>query len=543
MNNRAKPKVLLVTDSTSESESIQSILTEAQAETVVVDDLSQLESAVHKGKWAFVLVDVEAFDERLDPLLEMFSSRKHRHEMRLLVLLEAGAGLPESITELPAGVYDVLSKPYDALLLKSKIHFFLEHDRQTKSALNLKFKLQCEVSQRDTLQDEIKRLQEKVRQLQSMQSLGVLVKKISHEFNNVLGFSMGYLHMARRNVEETGPTQDLLNKTEVGLKRAVDLVKEIQVFSCHSQFELKMTQMQPLVKNALEEFAFAMPKEVEVVTRITDPSLTAMADAGQVQQVLLSLCENAADAMQGREGKICIQLDRIQVDKSFVRTHPTMEVGSYVRVSVSDSGVGMDSGVMSRMFDPFFTHGKQQGNFGMGLAVAYGIIRDHEGELSAHSDPDKGSIVCIYLPECFSDEISALELKMQAEQVVSRDEHILLVDDDPYLAQLGRCMLAQLGFRVTVKENARSTLETFNEKPEKWALAIVDQTLQGVDGLRLAEELVSIRSELPVLLTTCPGDAPLVDSLPNIVTQIAKPYILDDLEKAIAQASPQSCLA
>jgi len=538
MNFQKVPHILIATDQDSNGTQFKHALSQVNVEVVCTENWETALEDLYRRDWLLVIVAVDAASTRLQELVERVVTNEKQTELRLLFVLENSEAAARVLKQLPDGTFDVLPKPAKTDWLRNKVVLQMEHNRKDRIMRNLDFKLQAEIAQNKTLVKELLQLQRKAKRLQSMQSIGVLVRNISHEFNNVLGFALGYLHMAGKTIDDIESSRGHMNKAEIGMKRAVDLVRKIQAYSCNAHYELSATQLTPLIKYAIEEIEAELPQGLNLVTDIEDPSITVQADKNQLQQVLFGLCENAVDAMGDRAGTIKLQLDRLYLDETFVRTHPNLDTGPYVRLSVIDSGIGMDESTLTRVFDPFFTTSDRRENSGMGLSLAYSIIRNHDGEVIVHSDINEGTAVCVVLPELILDDLQALAFKMQSEQVISRNEHILVVEDDPTLAQLARLMLQQQGYRVTLCDTAKEVLNCFNAAPDKWSFAVLDQTLAGIGGIELARKLIEIRPDVPIMLTGWQDQASHACVDVNIQAYLPKPYTLNGLEAALQRMFP-----
>lgn len=224
-----------------------------------------------------------------------------------------------------------------------------------------------------------------------------------------------------------------------------------------------------------------------------------MADPTQVHQVLMNLCSNAHHAMREKGGILEVELKSVDVDADFAVLVPNLREGPYVRLTLSDTGHGMDRPTMERIFEPFFTTKAVGVGTGMGLATVHGIVTSHNGAITVYSEPGKGTTFHVYLPRL---ESKAPDAPLQVESIPTGKERILFVDDEASLARLGKQMLERLGYDVTARTSSVEALEAFRAKSDKFDLVITDQTMPNITGMELAEEMMRIRPDIPIILAT-----------------------------------------
>lgn len=523
MNVRRKSRILIATDQTDKKQQLQSDLSAVDVDIEGADNWENVVQKLFSQSWALVIVDVDEENSYVRDLVELVNAKEQCQAVQLLFIVANSEPAARALSGLPPECFDVLARPANLEWLRNKVTTHVERQRKAKIADSLKFKLQCEITQNDTLQKELQLLQSKAKRLQSMQSIGVLVKNLSHEFNNVLGFAKGYLHMARKSADNTKMSCQHMEKAEIGMDRALNLVKKIQAYSSNSHYNLKPTELSSLIEYSMDAFEKQLPKHLEIVIHMEDESMAVHADKMQLQQVILGICENAVDAMGDKPGAIRLQVERQYLDEEFVRTHPNLVPGAYIRMSIIDQGIGMDESTLAHVFDPFFTTSEDRDNAGMGLSLAYSIVRNHDGEVTVHSDANEGTAVCIFLPELIVDTMQALELKMRTE-AVSRDEYILLVENDLVLARLVKLMLQLKGFRVDLCDSAEGALKSFTATPHKWQFAVVDQKLQHMGGIELVQKLLTIKPDASIFLSGWDDSACHESNDIGIQGYVNKPY-------------------
>jgi CheY-like chemotaxis protein len=249
----------------------------------------------------------------------------------------------------------------------------------------------------------------------------------------------------------------------------------------------------------------------------------------------MNLCSNAAYAMRKRGGVLEVSLAEVEVDEDMAGLHPDLNPGPYLRLTVSDTGVGMTKEVLERAFDPFFTTKRPGEGSGMGLSVVHGIVKNAQGAITAYSEVGKGSTFNVFFPGVEAEESS---VKVTPEPVATGRERVLLVDDEEMQVQSIRNMLERLGYTVVAMTDSTEALSLFRKDPRAFDLVITDQTMPQLTGVRLAEELLRIRPDLPVVL--CTGFSEMVDAdgaqAAGICQFLMKPFSLRDMGETIRRA-------
>lgn len=380
----------------------------------------------------------------------------------------------------------------------------------------------------------MKNLERERRQSQKMEAIGTLAAGIAHDFNNILTAINGYTEMSLWKLDDDSPVKANLNRVyEAGI-RASELVKQILMFSRHSEQEMKPVSMRETVHEVLKLLRSTMPTTIEIRKEIpdSDSDCMVMADSTQLYQVLMNLGTNACHAMRANGGVLHVSLDKVDLDDSFVARHRGLKPGTYVRLTVQDTGHGMDETILDRIFDPYFTTKEVGEGTGLGLAVVSGIIREYGGAITADSQMGKGSTFRVFLP--LSHNHGAIA-RQNDDLNPTGKERILFVDDEEPLAILGKEMLKTLGYSVTSVTESRKALNIFLADPSSFDLVITDLTMTGLTGVDLATQVKSVRSDIPIILCTgyCTGedDGALTEN--SFCEFIQKPYIMNVLARTV----------
>jgi nitrogen-specific signal transduction histidine kinase/ActR/RegA family two-component response regulator len=339
-----------------------------------------------------------------------------------------------------------------------------------------------------------------LRQSQRLGALGTLAGGIAHDFNNLLAVIIGYTELAIMDVQCPQEAVKHLLHSRSASERARELVRQILAFSRRQEQEREPMPMQPAIKECLELMRHTLPATIEIDAQIDPNASAVLADPTQIHQVMMNLCTNAAHAMQRRPGRLTISLKNCDVNPPLADTIPDLQPGRFVQMSVCDTGHGMDAETLKRIFEPFFTTKKPEEGTGLGLPVVRGIVREHRGALAVRSQLGIGTTFDIYLPAL---DCATPESKNSARPLLcGKGEHILLVDDEPAVCAALRVLITRLGYRVTSETSPVKALETFRANPDEFQLLISDLTMPQMTGVDLAQQILQIRPQLPVLLAS-----------------------------------------
>ncbi len=369
------------------------------------------------------------------------------------------------------------------------------------------------------------------RRAQKLEALGTLSAGIAHDFNNILAVLLGNVQLATDDVPEGSRTRKNIDEMTKAILRARDMVKQILTFCRKGEQTLRPLSLTPFVKESAKFLRSTIPSTIELHENIQETGLVR-ADPTQISQVMINLGSNAAHAMGRETGILEISLETVTIDDHHEIRFRVPDEGRYVKLDVRDTGSGMTSEVISRVFDPYFTTKGEGEGSGMGLAVVHGIIEAHGGIIWANSTPGKGSVFSILFPVVNSDAIPEIQINVP---VLGGAERILLVDDRENLLYVEKDLLEHLGYKVTAKTDPIDALEAFREHPHRFDLIYTDMTMPHMNGLTLSKMLIEIRPDIPIILYTGLGD--LVDSDEiekcGIRAFLKKPILLEDLASTI----------
>ena len=341
---------------------------------------------------------------------------------------------------------------------------------------------------------------EKLRQVQKMEAIGTLAGGISHDFNNILGAIIGYSELANFQLKKNMPAEESIDQILKAGYRAKDLVSQILAFSRKSESELKPIYLPPLVKEVLKLIKASLPSTIVIKENFKQDTGVVMGDPTQIHQIMMNLCTNSAHAMREEGGTLDVSLYDISFEENVTVSHPEMAPGKYIVLSVRDTGHGMTPEIRERIFEPYYTTKEKGVGTGMGLAVVHGIVKSYGGAINVESETDVGTTFRIYLPEAKTEHLSE---RMISEDIIpSGNEKILFVDDEVSLAGLGKKLLENLGYHVSMMTDSPEAFKLFNADPESFDLVITDMTMPGLTGTKLTRKIRDIRPDIPIILCT-----------------------------------------
>ncbi|MBU1984098.1 PAS domain S-box protein [bacterium] len=413
------------------------------------------------------------------------------------------------------------------------VRFQIVKDREGRTIRT--YGMNQDITERKQAEQEKERLESQLRQAQKMEAIGTLAGGIAHDFNNILVPILIYTEMTCRSLPAESPNREDLEHVIQAANRAKDLVRQILTFSRQAEQERMPVGFQFVVKEALKLMRASLPTTIGIEEHIDVNCPEVLADPSQLHQVLMNLCTNAAHALRDEGGILEVRLEPVEVDETLRQKLPRLLPGTHVCLTIRDSGKGMDSRTLERIFEPFFTTKAPGEGTGLGLSMVHGIITGHGGEIAAESTPYKGSTFRVYLPIA---KATSPRPPATASQTSQGSERILLVDDDPEIARAAERALQQSGYRVTTFTSSPEALDAFRAQPAEFDLVITDQTMPHLTGDRLVKELLAIRPDLPIVLTTGYSETVTVDNYRKLgVREFAmKPLISSELNSAVRRA-------
>ncbi len=378
-------------------------------------------------------------------------------------------------------------------------------------------------------------LENQLRQAQKMEAIGTLAGGIAHDFNNLLTPIIGQTELLRL---EAAPESRLQNSLDVILRsaeRATQLVRQILSFSRQHNQEMIAISIQSIIKEALKLLRSSLPSTIAIRQEIEMDCGAVMADPTQIHQLMMNLCTNSSHAMAEHGGVLEVTLASRILLAQDCHHDPILSPGPYVSLEIRDTGCGIEPDIMERIFEPYFTTKEKDKGTGLGLSVVHGIVAAHKGNISAESKQGKGSTFRILLPMISRQGSTKTEIAEGQPPLPNGTEHILVVDDEPMVAQINAEILNALGYQVTMQTSSIKALELFQLHGDEFDLVITDLTMPKMTGMELTREILTIRPEMPIIL--CTGYRELLQKkdaeVPGIREYLYKPVVMREMAVTI----------
>ena len=336
---------------------------------------------------------------------------------------------------------------------------------------------------------EVKKLEEQLRHAQKMEAVGTLAAGIAHDFNNILTAIIGFGSILDMKMAEDDPLHVNVTQILAAGERAANLTHSLLAFGRSQPVETRLVDLNEVVTGVSRMLRRLLREDVEMAVRLFPEPLPVLADAGQIEQVLLNLTTNARDAM-GKNGAIAVATELVELEGEFRTAHGYGRPGSYALLRFTDNGQGMDEQTVQRIFEPFFTTKEVGKGTGLGLSICYSIVKQHGGYLSCSSTPGRGTTFSIHLP--LSDEAAARPEPAQAVPGRCGTETILVAEDDPVVRALTVSVLTEFGYRVLQAQDGEEAVARFRELGGEIALCLLDVIMPKKGGWEAYQEIKEI---------------------------------------------------
>ena len=393
--------------------------------------------------------------------------------------------------------------------------------------------LQQEINDRKKMAIEKENLAKQLMQSQKMEAIGTMAGGIAHDFNNILMPIMGYTELTLSNLPADSKDRDHLQQVMRASHRAKDLVKQILTFSRQDENEKRPIEVNPLVKETIKLLRSSLPSTIEFREAIDSLDGCILGCPTQIHQVVMNLCTNAYHAMRMTGGVLGITVSSNPPDPIDPTVPPELIEDGFVRLSISDTGHGIDPSIKDRVMEPYFTTKPAEEGTGLGLSVVHGIVKNHGGHLSLQSELEKGTTFHLFFPKIARPDDHAETDRV--EGIRGGDETIWVIDDDTMIAHMEKSMLAHFGYQVRVFTDSHTLWEAFETSADEVDLLVTDMTMPKMTGAELAQKIITIKPDLPIVL--CSGFSETINDKKaralGIREFIMKPVVMNDLAKAV----------
>ncbi len=378
-----------------------------------------------------------------------------------------------------------------------------------------------DITARKHEEKEKKLLQAQLLQAQKMEAIGQLAGGVAHDFNNILTAIIGYGSILQKKMTLHDPLRTNVDRILESAGRAAQLTHSLLAFSRRQVLNMKPTHLNGIIARQ-EQFLLRIIGEDVELKSILRGDAVIMADSGQIEQVLMNLATNARDAMP-KGGQLTIETDLLEMTDAFISAHGFGEPGTYAVISVTDTGIGMDEEAKQKIFEPFFTTKEVGRGTGLGMAIVYGIVKQHKGYINVYSQVGKGTTFKIYLP-VHGEQVEQQEISIAASPVKTGTETILLAEDDATLRTFFRDLLTEHGYTVVVAENGEDAIRKFFERKDEIQLCVLDMIMPKKSGREAFEAIQKMKPGIKVIFSSgYTADKVQWEGLPVGSAFIAKP--------------------
>ncbi|HDD44395.1 MAG TPA: hybrid sensor histidine kinase/response regulator [Candidatus Desulfofervidus auxilii] len=380
---------------------------------------------------------------------------------------------------------------------------------------------------------EKKQMEARLLQAQKMEAIGTLAGGIAHDFNNLLMGIQGHISLMLMKMDVSHCYFKHLKAIENMVKRGAELTKQLLGFARKGKYEVKSINLNEIIENCLEMFG-QVRKEINIHKNFQKDIWLVEADRSQMEQVFLNLFVNAADAMP-KGGELYVETKNIVFNDVDIKTLPfKTRPGDYVKISITDTGIGMDEATQQRIFEPFFTTKERGRGTGLGLASVYGIIKNHEGFITVYSKKGKGTTFNIYLP---ASKKGIQKEKTSSKEILKGNETILIIDDEEEILKVTAEMLKSLGYKVIMANDGKEAIEIYQKNKKDIQLVILDIIMPGMNGKEVYETLRTIDPKIKVIISSGYSFNNQINEIlkQECVAFIQKPFSLKELSQIIRE--------
>lgn len=382
------------------------------------------------------------------------------------------------------------------------------------------------------------RITQLLMQSQKMEAIGTLAGGIAHDFNNILMPIMGYSELLKSNLSNDKITCDYIDQILVASARARDLVSQILTFSRQKKREPIPVHIGTMLKEIIKLLRPALPSTIEIKTSIETIDDTLNIDPSEFHQIIMNLCSNAEYAMRKSGGTLKIVLQDFSGPLKGFSENDQSEYGNFLKLTISDTGYGIDPLVISRIFEPFFTTKPAGEGTGMGLSVVHGIVKRYGGIITVESDPGKGTQFIMFFKKPVVMPKTFTQPDIQLKMVDGQNYNILFVDDEKMITEIAEETFPGLGFQITTHTNSFAAFDCFKAHPDSYHAVVTDITMPGMSGIELSQKILSIRPSVPIVV--CTGFSNIITEEEaismGISAYISKPVNFKDLASTLCSS-------
>ncbi|RPI05018.1 MAG: PAS domain-containing sensor histidine kinase [Ignavibacteriae bacterium] len=468
---------------------LSSIITSAMESIITLDEHRRIQSFNPASEEMFRCSEAEAIGQSIDRFIALPNSEKNNGN--------GNGHEPHSIVSLLEGrmrAINGIRTNGESFPIEASISKVISGNEELYTIIlrDITERLKSEETQRT--------LQSQLLQSQKMEAVGSLAGGIAHDFNNILSVIIGNAELVKLKLPPKHRTMKHIEEVISASDRAQELVQQILAFSRKQDTQFRPVRLHYILREGMRLLHASLPATIEIKVDLPVNGPLILGDATQIHQVIMNLCTNAAQAMEGMDGKLILRQKNVVFDDRSILFHPDLKKGTYAMFTVQDTGLGMDGFTLKRIFEPFFTTKAPGKGTGLGLAIVHAIIKNHGGAIKVQSQVGKGTQVDVYLPVYEGEEENSKSEK--TKESLGKAERIMIVDDEELLLKTLSETLKGLGYQAFPYMKPAEALRAFEENPGRYDLIITDQTMPHMTGILLAGRIRQVRGDLPIVLMT-----------------------------------------
>ena len=476
------PRILIVDDDQKILESMKALLIYKGYEIDTTINPKDALIYLNQGIFDLALLDV-MMPEMTG--FELLDSLDRANIDTMFMMMTGDASMDYAVEAVRKMANDYIRKPFEPDELLVRVELILKQKRSR--------------DERKKVEAEKKNLEKLLLHSQKMETIGTLAGGIAHDFNNMLCIIIGSAELALASVNTDDTVGQYLNKILTASTRAEEMVRRLLSFSRIANSEKKPVELKNILDESLKLLNSSLQTNIEIRSQFSDKNFPIMGNSTQMNQVIINLCNNAAHAMDESGGILAIKLDEVTLNEKQA-CFGDFKPGKYARLSVTDTGHGIDSKIIERIFDPYFTTKGPGKGTGMGLAMVHGIVKNHGGGIQVRSEVGKGTQFEILLPSI--DAVVSAAPAPSKKVSPKGEERILLVDDEEMITDTTRLILEELGYQVTAFSQSQKAFHEFSLRPFNYDLIITDMMMPEMTGDILAAKIRAIRNDIPIIMST-----------------------------------------
>ena len=392
------------------------------------------------------------------------------------------------------------------------------------------------IIQRKRIEEEREKTQVQLLQSQKMEAVGSLAGGVAHDFNNILTVIQGYTEMALMDMSKNDPLFNHMENIFQASQRAADLTRQLLIFGRKQHIKFSDLDINRTVTDLLKMLKRLIGEDITITTNLASDGWGVKADNSNMEQVIMNLVVNARDAMP-KGGEVTIKTENVTINQDYCRINTEATPGQFVRLSITDNGIGMDKEIIKRLFEPFFSTKEISKGGGLGLSVVYGIVKQHQGWINVYSEPGHGTIFTIYLPAATGQLEKKTEKSIIIDTPEGNGERILLVEDEASVREMGRAVLEKHNYVVFAAATAREAKQLYEQEKGKFHLIFSDTILPDSNGLELVNQLRVYNPEMPVLMCSGYSNEKVQKAMmqDKQMPFLQKPYSIMDMLKIVKE--------